>query len=220
MLERVLEPEVMESQEEAIAYDDMDHSSVNQQFVTDLLAHENAAGEILDLGTGTARIPILLCAQSEDLRVHAVDLSVGMLDIARVNIELTPYTDRILLDRIDAKRLTLNDNQFDVVISNSIVHHIPSPESTLSEAVRVCKPGGLLFFRDLLRPESDDQVHALVNTYAGDEVDHARQMFDDSLRAAFTVTEIQTMVEALGFAPSTVSATSDRHWTWSAVKPA
>ena len=41
-------------------------------------------------------------------------------------------------------------------------------------------------------------------------------LFEDSLRAALSVEEIQALVSELGFAGSTVVATSDRHWTWSA----
>ena len=37
-LERVLEPEVMDTQEEAVDYNAMDHSTVNEVFVNDLLA--------------------------------------------------------------------------------------------------------------------------------------------------------------------------------------
>ena len=78
MLKRVLEEEVMASQEESIVYDDMDHRSVNELFVNDLLATGNASIEALDLGTGTARIPLLLCERTEDTRIIAVDLSESM----------------------------------------------------------------------------------------------------------------------------------------------
>jgi len=40
------------------------------------------------------------------------------------------------------------------------------------------------------------------------------------LRAALTVEEVQALIEPLGFDASTVQATSDRHWTWQAIKPA
>jgi ubiquinone/menaquinone biosynthesis C-methylase UbiE len=219
MLKRILEAEVMESNEEAVAYDDMDHRTVNEQFVHDLLAAGPIEGEVCDIGTGTARIPLLLCDQTEDVRVFAVDLSYEMLEIARMNVELSSRLERVTLGHCDAKHLQLDDNRFDVVISNSIVHHIPEPASTFAEAVRICKPGGLLFFRDLLRPESDEEVNQLVETYAGDEATHAKQMFDDSLRAAFTVEEIQVFVVDLGFPANTVTTTSDRHWTWSAINP-
>ncbi|MEQ8791460.1 MAG: class I SAM-dependent methyltransferase [Pirellulaceae bacterium] len=217
-LKRVLEPEVMDTPEEARDYDAMDHSAVNAKFVDDLLAADFDAEQTLDLGAGTAQIPIELCRRHEGCQVLAVDLSPHMLDLARYNVEIASLIHRIHLQQIDAKELPFGDAQFDAVISNSIVHHIPEPLGVLREAVRVCRPQGLLFFRDLMRPVDDDQVAHLVRTYAGDENDHQRQMFDDSLRAALTLDEIRGLVGELGFAADTVSATSDRHWTWVARK--
>ena len=107
---------------------------------------------------------------------------------------------------------------FDLVVSNSLVHHIPEPLEVLRDAVRVVRPGGRLFFRDLLRPQNENRVDELVETYAGQESDHARQMFRDSLHAALTLAEIRTLVESLGFPPAAVEETSDRHWTWKAEK--
>jgi ubiquinone/menaquinone biosynthesis C-methylase UbiE len=101
-------------------------------------------------------------------------------------------------------------------MSNSIVHHIPEPRFVLAEMVRVCRHGGVLFVRDLLRPEDDAAVTRLVATYAGDANAHQQKMFDDSLRAALTLQEIRDMVVSLGFAAETVRQTSDRHWTWAA----
>lgn len=219
-LKRVLEPEVMDSYEEARDYNEMDHSEVNRRFVDDLLAAGAIEDEVLDLGTGTALIPLELCRRHEACRVMAVDLAVHMLDIARYNIEVAGLMQRIMLDRIDAKELPYADDRFPVVMSNSIIHHIPEPFVTLAESVRVTAPGGLLFFRDLMRPADDATVNHLVQTYAGNENDHSRQMFDDSLRAALDLDEIRALVQRLGFAPETVNATSDRHWTWSAHKPA
>ena len=223
MLKRILEPEVMDSPDEAITYDDMDHREVNERFVQDLLTFGSEVGaaiegEVLDLGTGTARIPIMLGDATEEVRVFAIDLAVEMLEVARLNIELSPHIERIMLGHCDAKGLEMDDNRFDVVMSNSIVHHVPEPRSTFAEAVRVCRPGGVLFFRDLLRPSSDEEVNKLVETYVGDESEHARKMFDDSLRAAFTVEEIQALVAEVGFVAESVTATSDRHWTWRATK--
>jgi ubiquinone/menaquinone biosynthesis C-methylase UbiE len=218
-LQRVLETEVMDNLEEARDYDAMDHSEVNRLFVDDLLAAGEIKGDVLDLGTGTALIPIELCQRLEDqsfeeYRVMAADLSTSMLDLARYNVEVRGLTNRIQLDHVDAKELHYEDDQFDIVISNSIVHHIPEPVGVLQEAIRVVKPAGLLFFRDLMRPASDDDVERLVQTYAGDENDHQRQMFDDSLRAALSVDEIRDLIVQLGFNSDSVQPTSDRHWTW------
>jgi ubiquinone/menaquinone biosynthesis C-methylase UbiE len=217
-LERVLEPEVMDTAEEAMAYDAMDHAQVNRLFVDDLLAAGPNTANLLDVGTGTALIPIELCQRVDAARVTAVDLSANMLDLARANAEAAGVMPQLQLDLVDAKGLPYADGQFSCAISNSIVHHIPTPLPAIAEAVRVTAPGGLLFFRDLMRPASIAEVEQLVNNYAGGEADHARQMFYDSLRAALELEEMRHYVEQLGFSAASVAATSDRHWTWSAVK--
>jgi ubiquinone/menaquinone biosynthesis C-methylase UbiE len=218
-MERQLEPEVMDTPEEALAYDAMDHTEVNRIFVDDLLmafadSGRQPEGDFLDLGTGTALIPIELCGRTDEARVMGVDLSVHMLDVARNNIEIAGLRDRIQLDKVDSKRLPYEDGSFAVVMSNSIVHHIPEPEAVLREAWRVLAPGGLLFFRDLLRPADSETVTKLVDAYAGDATEHQRKMFDDSLRAALSLGEIQELVARLGLPSADVRQTSDRHWTW------
>ncbi len=222
-MERQLEPEVMDTAEEALAYDAMDHTEVNRIFVNDLLsAYSDAAreigGEILDLGTGTAQIPVELCRRGEGPTVLAIDLSTHMLDLARGNVEVAGLTDRIQLDQADSKRLKYEGNRFAAVISNSIVHHIPEPLTVLREAWRVLAPGGLLFFRDLLRPADSETVDRLVQLHAAGATVHQRQMFDDSLRAALSLAEMQDLIRQLGLEENAVRQTTDRHWTWIAWK--
>jgi len=219
-MERVLETEAMDTPEEADDYDSMDHSEVNRAFVADLLAAGLTEGDVLDLGTGTAQIPIELCRQNENVRIMAVDMATYMLDLARINIEIEGLIERIFLDHVDAKELSIyQDGQFHAVISNSIVHHIPDPKPVLAEVLRITAAGGLIFIRDLVRPADDAAVKHLVETSAGNENEHQRQMFDDSLRAALDLDEIRRIVREIGFDPDEVQLTSDRHWTWSARKP-
>ena len=214
-LPRVPEPEVMASFEEATDYDTMDHSKVNQAFVEDLLAAGNVEGDCLDLGTGTAQIPVALCEAAEGFRVAALDMSTEMLDVAQYTVEASSLTERIALIHGDAKNLSFEDGAFQVVFSNSIIHHIPEPLEILREAVRVTAADGWLFFRDLLRPDTDQRVQQLVETYAADCNDHQRQMFDDSLRAALTLDEMRERIAAVGGSPQQqLTQTSDRHWTW------
>ena len=172
-------------------------------------------GEILDLGTGTARIPIELCRRTESIRVVAADLSLSMLNIARINVEIANLMDRILLIHGDSKQLRFADGRFSGVVSNSLIHHLPDPLLALRESVRVTANDGFLFFRDLMRPASVSELERLVALYAGEESDRGQQMFRDSLHAALTLDEIRQLVHQLGFSADTVQATSDRHWTWS-----
>jgi SAM-dependent methyltransferase len=232
VIPRTLEPEVMDTEEEARAYDAMDHRDVNATFVDDFLAAFPEAAindgdeqdwfdpdnrvSILDLGTGTAQIPIELCRRSDQARIMAADAAIAMLEVARLNVEFASVQQQIQLDYVDAKKLHYRDCMFDAVMSNSIVHHIPEPAVVLKEAARVTRAGGLLFFRDLLRPDDMQTLDQLVGMYAGDADETQRGLFRASLHAALTVDEIRRLVGDLGFAADSVRQTSDRHWTWNA----
>ncbi len=136
---------------------------------------------VLDLGTGTAQIPIELCQRTDLVRVMAADAAIAMLEIARVNVEFASVQQQIQLDHVDAKKLHYRDGMFDAVMSNSIVHHIPEPLTVLKEAVRVTRGGGLLFFRDLLRPDDVQTLDKLVDTYACEADETQRALFRASL---------------------------------------
>jgi len=227
MIPRQLEPEVMDTQEEAIDYNSMDHSEVNRLFADDVLELVNAFDapipmkqiSLLDLGTGTALIPIEVCQRNSDIRVIATDLANEMLKLAEVNLQQAGLEHVISLERADAKNLSYADQAFDGVISNSLIHHIPDPKSVLQEMIRVVKPGGMIFVRDLLRPDSPAALENLVEFYAGQENAHQRQLFHDSLHAALTLNEVQGMLQECGLPTSVVKITSDRHWTVSLVLP-
>jgi ubiquinone/menaquinone biosynthesis C-methylase UbiE len=219
MLPRVLEPEVMDTPEEAADYDAMDHAAVNRLFVDDFLAGWAGTGPVLDVGTGTAQIPIVLCRRHPTAEVVGIDLAEEMLRVGRENVSRAGLAGRIRLERVDAKAMPYPSDRFGAVMSNSIVHHIPEPSRALSEMVRVARPGAVLFVRDLLRPPDRATLGHLVRCYAGEANAHQQKMFADSLHAALTLDEVRALVGALGFAPETAQPTSDRHWTWSARKP-
>jgi ubiquinone/menaquinone biosynthesis C-methylase UbiE len=221
MLPRVLEPEAMDTPEEARDYDAMDHAAVNARFVADFLAAHGPCrgGEWLDVGTGPARIPIALCRADRHARVLGVDLAEPMLDRARRNVAGAGLSGRIRCVRADAKALAEPDGAFEAVLCNSIVHHIPGPARVLGEMARVLAPGGTLFVRDLARPDTSADVAHLVGQYAGAESPAARALFEASLHAALTVDEVRGLVRALGLPEDGVAMTSDRHWTWMWSRP-
>lgn len=215
MLDRILEPEAMDTPEDAASYDAMDHAEVNARFVRDVLAQHGPArgGWILDVGTGTARIPIELCRQDPRIRVLGIDLARSMLDLGDRNVREAGLADQIRLEHADAKALRPDLGLFEAVVSNSIVHHIPEPASVLEAMFMRVEPGGTLFVRDLARPETRVELERLVELYAGSEPEAARALFADSLHAALSVDEVRLLAGNLGLPPEGVSLTSDRHWT-------
>lgn len=239
MLERTLEPEVMESEQEALEYNQMDHRAVNVDFVDgflDLLASHgkrlinsddpdfeqlddpNVIASVLDVGTGTALIPIELCQRNQRLRIMAIDLASSMLDVAAQNVDLAGFRNAIQLAPEDAKETNFDDEMFDATISNSIIHHIGEPARVVAEILRTTRAGGAIFVRDLMRPASEDTVNELVQTWAGSESAYSQRLFRDSLHASLTLNEMQELVAGFGIDRQTVTATSDRHWTWATIR--
>lgn len=213
-MERVLEPEVMDSWSEAVEYDSMDFLEVNIAFAERAIAClPKSKGMVLDVGTGTARIPILIAQQQPGWKIIAIDLSKNMLKIGDNNIKKAGVNQQIELALVDAKALPYKDHQFDLVISNSIVHHLADPLLFFHELKRVLKPGGGIFMRDLQRPENKAARDRLVQEYAEGCNPHQKQLFRDSLQAAFTLEEIQEIVYRAGLEDLKIYTSSDRHWT-------
>ncbi len=220
MLPRTLEPEVMDTAEEAADYDAMDHAAVNRAFVTDLLQLPGLACEqVLDLGAGTALIPIELCRRAASARVVAVDAARQMLRLGARNLADARLGDRVTQALADAKRLPFLDRAFTLVMTNSLLHHLPQPGELLAEMLRVARPGGWLFARDLLRPESEAELERLVGVHAAGASPRQQRLLADSLRAAVTEEELRAMVHRLGLQSASVARSSDRHWTWAARVP-
>lgn len=226
----------MDTAEDARDYDAMDHAEVNLRFCEDFLRFANvdgraplasrsvSAASVIDFGTGTARIPIALCEHAEGFTVVAIDLAEHMLARARTNVEHAGLAHRIRLERVDAKGTRFEDGAFRAVLSNSIVHHIPEPARALVEMWRVTAPGGVLFVRDLHRPESLGEVDRLVALHAGvaprgTANARQRELLWASLRASLSVAEVAALIAPLGIPASAVRMTSDRHWTLAAEKP-
>jgi ubiquinone/menaquinone biosynthesis C-methylase UbiE len=212
-MDRILEPEVMDTWLEATAYDAMDFTAVNMAFATDAIALDPEAVKVLDMGTGTACIPILMCQQRPQYLFTGIDLAQSMLIIGQRNIEAAQLTQRIRLERVDSKRMPYPDLEFDMVVSNSLVHHLPEPLSLFQEIKRLVKIDGAILIRDLIRPENDLSVNELVTKYGGDYDPRQQQLFQDSLKAALTLAQIRELIDRAGLDGAKLAQTSELHWT-------
>lgn len=209
-MERVLEPEVMDTVEEADEYDAMDHAAPNEAFVARLV-ELGAAGAMLDVGCGPGHVAVLAAERCPGATILGVDLARTMLAHAERHRAASPHADRIRFELADAKGLPYPDATFDTVFSNTILHHIPDPRPFLSELRRVLRPGGVLLVRDLFRPASVARADALVAEHAADANANQRALFHASLCAAFTPDELRTLAAECGLADAAVVVDTDRH---------
>lgn len=229
-MDRILEPEVMDSWEESVAYDAMDFTDVNTVFANDAIAilrAENSAIAtnqpilVLDAGTGPGRIPLIMAQMCPQWKFVAVDLAESMLQIARQNLQKvnqtanqkTNLSERIRFELVDVKNLPYNDGEFDLIVSNSLIHHLPEPLTLFQEIKRILKPNGGIFIRDLFRPANLETLNILVDSIGSEYNPHQKQLFRDSLHAALTIDEVKSLIEQAGLENVDIYQNSDRHWT-------
>ncbi len=214
-MRRTLEPEVMDTAQDAEEYDAMDFTESDTRFAgaAAALLGDARGARALDIGTGTAKIPVLLLAQRPELSVLAVDMADQMLRLAATNVARAGLASACTLARMDAKALDVPAASFDLVMSNSLAHHLPEPLDLFREIARVVKPSGALLVRDLLRPETPEAAWAIVERVTPTDSPRQKQLFFDSLCAALTLDEVRAMVAAAGLEGAVVSQVSDRHWS-------
>lgn len=98
---------------------------------------------VLDVATGTSRLPLILCQQPlfhGDL--IALDNARRMLHEATQYVR--DYQDRVTWVWHHAAPLPFDDNTFDAVTCLEAFEFMPSTRAAVQECVRVLKPGGLL----------------------------------------------------------------------------
>ena len=101
------------------------------------------ASVVLDVATGTARMPLALLRQFDfDGKVVGLDLSAPMLGVAQRRLRNHKHRVAWVLDT--AGRLPFADQAFHAVTCIEALELLPNPEQSLAEMVRVLRPGGWL----------------------------------------------------------------------------
>ncbi len=214
-MERVPEPELMDDAEQARAYAEADFDAPHTHF-TALLRDEfpdlAEAGTSLDLGCGPGDISFRVASAWPGWRVDAVDGSEAMIALARGRANGDPAGPRIRFLRAMLPEESPPAEAYDLVLSNSLLHHLPDPQILWSSIRRYARPSAAVFVMDLMRPRSEREVEALVERYAHGEAEILRRDFRLSLFAAYRPEEVQSQLEAEGLRALRVDVVSDRHW--------
>jgi len=124
---------------------------LNRPFIQMVSKLEICNKKVLDIGTGPGWNSIGIAKRHPDYKITAIDLSPDMIAIAKKNAEDEGVADQISFIVGDATKLPFEDNEFGLVISHFMLHHIDHPEDMLVEANRVKHQEGQVFIKDLLR---------------------------------------------------------------------
>ena len=199
-LARVPEPEAMEDLSEVEAYSSAAAQAhldaIDDTFVAhaQLLLKGRERGRALDIGTGPGQIVIKLGYRLSLWKFVGVDRSAAMIEKARESLATAgELAGRVEFRIADGNTLDCPDRMFDLVVCNSVLHHLGEPYKLFAEIARVVKPGGAILLRDLRRPSRwgySYHVWKHGKDYAGE----MRRLFMASVMSSYTEEELQKLV--------------------------
>ena len=212
---RTPEPELMNQAEQVQAYADADFEKPHGQFIKLLekrIGPTRTRGRALDLGCGPGDITYRFAEARPGWSIQAVDGASAMIDCAKRDPRALRMSGRIhfLCARLPDWEPT--DPTFDLVISNSLLHHLADPFHLWNAIRDFTSPNAEIFIMDLKRPSSQNSVNSLVERYAGDEPAVLKRDFEASLHAAYRTDEVSEQFERVGLDHLTIEEISDRHW--------
>lgn len=158
---------------------------------------------VLDLGSGTGTLTILVKQMHPAAEVVGIDGDPNILAISRAKAA-QKHVD-IRFDEGLASALPYPDASFDRVLSSLVFHHLTTENKkrALDEILRVLKPGGTLVIVDFGRPQNAlAGAMAHVLQYLEPTGDLSRGILPEILRAARfehvqVVTQFMTAVGSL-----------------------
>jgi len=199
-LPRVPEPEVMDDSSEVEAYasaaaqtflDKIDRTFVEHAF---RLLGGKERGRALDIGCGPGQIVLKLARRLKLWKFVGIDRSAAMIKEACSNLaEVAEAAGRVDFHIDNGNHLAFPDASFDLVMCNSVLHHLAEPKNLLAEMARVAKPGAAILLRDLRRPGM--LAYPLHVRWHGRRYSAAMyKLYKDSVRAAYTVSELESLL--------------------------
>ncbi|MFN2383686.1 MAG: class I SAM-dependent methyltransferase [Gemmatimonadota bacterium] len=214
---RVLEPEVMDEADEAVAYMDAGAQAHLARLDAEWLALVLTAGprgaaRVVDVGTGGGQIPLALARRRPAWRIWAVDRALAMLAAGNADAaaavslarrEARPH--RVGRLQADGRALPFPDGSVDLVVSNSLLHHLADPSPVLDELARITAPGGRVLLRDLRRPPRW-RFRAHVGWHGRSYRGTMRALYERSVAAAFTPDELTLILRHTALAGAAVRA--------------
>jgi len=211
---RIPEPELMNEPAQVLAYARADFSEPHGRFMEELRSRVPdlpARGRALDLGCGPGDIVLRFLVAFPGWRLDAVDGAPNMLALAREAVADAGFEERVRFVESVLPDDELPAAAYDLVFSNSLLHHLPRP-AVLWDCIRhSARPGAAVFVVDLMRPTDVAAADALVARYVAGEPDVLRRDFRSSLLAAFRPDEVRAQLAAAELGALAVDVVSDRH---------
>lgn len=160
-------------------------------------------GAILDLGCGPAAIPLRLARLFPSREIHGLDGAARMLACGRQAVQREGLEHQVqLIHGILPDMVRMPRGRYEVIISNSFLHHLADPMILWNAIHDYGLPNAAILIIDLLRPASEEHARIVVDKYMPDASPLLRQDMMSSLCAAFTLDEIAAQLRKADLAGS------------------
>ena len=113
---------------------------------------EHQPESILDIATGTGDLAVKFAEKTSATKIIGLDLSEGMLSIARKKVADTELKNKLEFIKGDSEALPFKDNMFDAITVSFGIRNFENLEKGLSEILRVLKPNGLFIILETSIP--------------------------------------------------------------------
>ena len=142
-------------------------SAVKRQ-VLSILAQRGSSADrltVADIGCGPGAQSLMWATDGH--QVWGGDISVPLIEIARERARKAGLP--IAFEVASAESLPLPDRSFDVVLVPELLEHVPRWQACVGEAVRILKPGGVVYFNttNYLCPQQQEFELPLYSWYPG-----------------------------------------------------
>ena len=93
---------------------------IDSVLLSDFAKEIKSNSKIIDFGTGTGILPILLSGKTKDTKIYGIEIQEKMAEMAQRSVKLNNLENRIKIINEDIKNLNniFEKNTFDVVITN------------------------------------------------------------------------------------------------------
>jgi 2-polyprenyl-3-methyl-5-hydroxy-6-metoxy-1,4-benzoquinol methylase len=144
---------------------------------------------ILDVGTGTgALIPCLLKAMNDSGKIIAIDISEGMLRVAKSK----KFPNIVDFRLADIGEFVCSDFLFDRVMCNAVFPHFSDKLAALSRIYQMTKPNGRVIISHPIGREAVNRVHSEAGAIVTeDRVPDANKMRQILESVGFTDIEVK-----------------------------
>jgi len=189
------------------AYADADFSKSDSMVIKSLEKYLKKAGRtlnksdlIFDIACGPGNIAERIAKNWPFVKVVGIDGSKEMLNQAEKKL-CESFTKNLTYELIEINSIATGEKHFplkaDVLVSNSALHHFHDPYRFWDALKKLGKNNCIHIHRDLIRPTSIDKAFEIKEKYLKNSPEVLKKDFYASLKASFTVDEVnQQLVNA------------------------